>query len=206
MLSSLLTGGSLGLAGGIAPGPLTVLVLTQTLRHGTWEGARVSLAPIITDGPLLILSATVATVLVEFDLIFGVIGVIGAVFLFWLGVESFQSRGVELDALEPPQGGVIKAILTNLLNPHPYIFWVAIGGPLIAQAWENSVGAVLAFLVGFFGALCGAKVMLAVLVGRARGFFTGRIYVWAQRCMGSVMVGFSFWFLWESLVRFGLVG
>ena len=37
VLTAALTGAALGLTGGLAPGPLTALVLTQTLRHGTLQ-------------------------------------------------------------------------------------------------------------------------------------------------------------------------
>jgi threonine/homoserine/homoserine lactone efflux protein len=47
----------LGLAAGFAPGPLTLLVIRETLHHGFGAGVRVSLAPVLTDLPLIALSA-----------------------------------------------------------------------------------------------------------------------------------------------------
>ena len=46
-----------GLAGGLSPGPLTALVVGQTVRFGLREGCTVALAPVITDGPLILLAA-----------------------------------------------------------------------------------------------------------------------------------------------------
>ena len=51
------TGAVLGLAGGLTPGPLTALVMTQTLQHGVREGIKVALVPVFTDGPLVAASA-----------------------------------------------------------------------------------------------------------------------------------------------------
>ena len=44
----------LGLSGGLSPGPLTALVISQTLRFGARGGMLVALAPILTDAPLVI--------------------------------------------------------------------------------------------------------------------------------------------------------
>lgn len=203
--TALLTGAGLGLAGGAAPGPLTALVLTRTLRYGPREGMRVALAPVLTDGPLLLGSAALAHRLAEDASVFGLISLAGAGFLVYLGVESLRASPLDLDALEPPSGGVWRAVLTNLLNPHPYLFWVAVGGPLVAEAARTGPGAVAAFLIGFFGALCGAKVAMALLAGQARGWLTGRAYVWLLRGLGLTMWVFAAGFAWDALRRFGLL-
>ncbi|MFZ0611777.1 MAG: LysE family translocator, partial [Desulfobacterales bacterium] len=49
----LVTGIILGLSGGLTPGPLLTLVITETLKHGFREGAKVSLAPLLTDLPIV---------------------------------------------------------------------------------------------------------------------------------------------------------
>ena len=90
-LTAALGGAALGLTGGLAPGPLTALVMTQTLRHGTGEGVKVSLAPVITDGPLLLLGALAADWLARSAVVFAGIGLLGAGFLFFLGLESLRA-------------------------------------------------------------------------------------------------------------------
>ena len=47
---TLLTNGIiLGLSAGFAPGPLSVLVISQTIQYGTGEGVKSAFAPLITD-------------------------------------------------------------------------------------------------------------------------------------------------------------
>lgn len=199
-----LTGAGLGLAGGAAPGPLTALVLTRTLRYGRAEGIRVAMAPIITDGPLLLGSAVLARHLS--DGILAGISLAGAAFLVVLGIESLRAKPLNLHALEVPTGGVMRAVLTNLLNPHPYLFWVAVGGPLVAEASQTGTPSVLGFLAGFFGGLCGAKAAMALLAGSARGWLTGAAYVWLLRTLGVVMWVFAGGFVWGALHRLGVLG
>ena len=46
-----------GLSAGFSPGPLMALVISQTLKHGIREGAKVAVAPLITDLPIILLAA-----------------------------------------------------------------------------------------------------------------------------------------------------
>ncbi len=201
VLTASLSGAALGLAGGLAPGPLTALVITQTIRHGTAEGLKVSLAPVLTDGPLLLLGALAADWLARWDAVLGLIGLAGTGFLFWIGLESLRAGPLEVEAGAPPSGGVVRAVLTNLLNPHPYLFWVTVGGPLVATAWAESTLAAAGFLAGFFAMLCGTKAGIAVLIGGGRRWLTGPIYVWTLRGMGVVMWAFAAAFAVDSLGR-----
>jgi threonine/homoserine/homoserine lactone efflux protein len=41
-----------GLTAGFQPGPLSIIVIHQTLTYGLKSGIKACLAPIITDGPI----------------------------------------------------------------------------------------------------------------------------------------------------------
>jgi len=51
--SFFVTGTALGMGSGLTPGPLSTLAITQTLQHGPREGAKICLAPVITDLPIV---------------------------------------------------------------------------------------------------------------------------------------------------------
>jgi threonine/homoserine/homoserine lactone efflux protein len=199
-LTAAVTGFGLGLAGGLAPGPITVLVISQTLRHGPAEGAKVAVAPVLTDGPLLLASAAFATALGETDMALGLIGVVGALVLFWLGRDCMRTEELTVDE-DTEAGSLRKAFLTNLTNPHPYVFWIGVGGPLAARAWSSAYEAALAFVLAFFAALCGSKLILAWMVGRARDMLTGPAYRWTMRGLGVSLWGLAAWIGWDALQR-----
>ncbi len=192
VFADLLTGATLGAAGGLAPGPLTALVISQTLRHGTLEGSKVGVAPLVTDGPMLLASAWLATSLGAQGL--AVISLVGAVFLVWLGWHTLRSPPLSVEESQEKAGSVWKAVATNLFNPHPYVFWVTVGGPLIAQA-ESVPG----FLLGFFGTLCGSKVLIAVGVGRFRSLLVGRAWKGVMALLGVAMWVFAGFFVADAL-------
>ena len=89
----LVRGAVLGLAGGLAPGPLTALVMSETLRHGAPAGVRVACAPLISDGPVMLVSFTFAGSLAAAGPALGLVSLVGALFLVWLGYDTARATG-----------------------------------------------------------------------------------------------------------------
>ncbi|MGA5131362.1 LysE family translocator [Streptomyces olivoreticuli] len=173
-MEELALGVALGFSAGISPGPLLALVLSGTLRGGLGVGLRVAAVPLITDLPVIILSVTVLSVLPGRAVSAG--GVIGGLFLAWLAASTIhESRTAEIPAVR--EAAVIRAegrrtlrqgVLTNLLSPHPWVFWLTTGAPLLVAAWRDSPPGAGGFLLGFYALLVGSKAALALIVARAR--------------------------------------
>ena len=200
----LLSGAVLGLAGGLSPGPLTALVISQTLQYGTREGLKVALVPVCTDGPLIALGALTIASLQGLDGVLGVIGLLGACFLVWLAIETARATPPEVVVTDTSEAqSARKALVANFLNPHPYLFWFAVGGPLVAEAWGLGAGHVAAFCAGFFACLCGAKIAVATLTGRYREALLGPAYRWILRALALAMALFAAQFAHEGA---GLLG
>lgn len=199
------TGALLGASGGLAPGPLTALVVGQTLRYGFKEGAWVSIAPVLTDGPLLLAGAVFMTQVQHLEPVLGFISLCGALFLLWLAWDTATASAPNLEENPATQpGSVRKSLMTNFLNPHPYLFWFVIGGPLTAQAFQVNYACLAAFLVSFFGTLVGAKILIAFFTARLRSVLLGSAYVWTMRLLGTAMLLFAGYFGWDAGIRFGL--
>ena len=181
-------GMTLGLSGGLAPGPMTALVIAQTLRFGFKEGRTIAFAPLMTDAPLMAGSLWMVASAQSHPQVLAVIALLGAVVLFWLAWDIARAAPPSVvDVGEAPQS-VRKAILTNLLNPHAWLFWFAIGGPTLAAALAGSWAAAVAFCVGFFGCLCGVKVVLAWGVARTGDVIVGRWWQPVMRFLGAAQV------------------
>jgi len=204
MIGFLTTGTVLGLSAGIAPGPLLALVISETLRHGMKAGIRVALAPIISDLPIVALTLYLLARLSAFHIILGTISFLGGFVLLYMGYESLVTKGVNLTFQDLKPESFKKGIIVNVLNPHPYLFWVSIGGPATIKAWDQSVFAAVAFIGSFYLLLVGSKILLAVLVGRYRSFLTGRFYVYTMRILGLILLAFALLLFRDglNLVRF----
>lgn len=128
-MSYLVSGMILGLSSGLAPGPLFTLVLSETLRYGLGSGVKVAIAPVITDLPIIILTLIVISNFSGIHLIMGVISLAGALFVAYLGLETFSSTGLDDGDVLSEERSLHKGIVANLLNPHPYLFWMTVGSP-----------------------------------------------------------------------------
>lgn len=191
MLEFLSSGILLGLAAGFAPGPLLVLVISETMRHGIRAGLKVSIAPLITDVPIILVSLIVLNRLSEFKSILGSISICGALFILYLGYESLKTRGVELNVSAARASSLKKGVVTNALNPHPYIFYMTVGTPIIYRSIQQSILATLSFVGSFLLLLVGCKVILAMAVERSRTFLKGSVYIWVMRILGALLIIFS---------------
>lgn len=187
MLSFLSVGTLLGLSAGFAPGPLLTLVISETLRHDVKSGVKVALAPIITDLPIIVATLLVLAQLAGFHKALGIISLLGGFFVLFIGWESLRIKGVELAIDDTKPKSLTKGILTNALNPHPYLFWFSVGAPMIIKASDQGVLAPAAFIGGFYACLVGSKILLAILVGRSKSFLRGKAYIYTMRLLGLVL-------------------
>ena len=191
MLEFLSAGILLGLAAGFAPGPLLVLVISETLRHSIKAGIKVSIAPLVTDIPIIAISLLVLNRLANFKTILGCISIFGGLFILYLGYESLKTKGVELDLSAPGANSFRKGVITNALNPHPYVFYMTVGAPIILKGINQNIFAALLFVGTFIFFLVGSKLLLAMVVEKSRTFLKGSVYIWVMRILGILLLFFS---------------
>ena len=195
MLSFFTTGIILGLSAGFAPGPLLALVVSETLQHDIKAGAKVALAPILTDLPIILCTLYILDKLSRFYPVLGAISVLGACFILYLGIENMKTRGANFAENTGPCRSLQKGILVNALSPHPYLFWLSVGGPTTIKAMDLSLTAAISFVLSFYVLLVGTKIVLAVLVGKSRSFLQGKTYITIMRLLGIILIilaGFLF--------------
>lgn len=188
MLKSLIAGLIFGTSAGFSPGPLSTLVITQTLQHGTREGLKVALAPLMTDVPIVALSLLVLARLASFHAVLGAISFVGAAFVVYLAWKSFRARAPEVEEAPSAPRSVWKGTLVNFLSPNPYLFWLTVGAPTVISTWSQSAPAAVLFVAAFYVTLIGGKCLMAILVGRTRHFITGRAYGWVMKGLGALLL------------------
>jgi len=189
MITALASGAFLGLSCGLAPGPLLALLLAQTLRHGPREGCKVALTPLVTDAPIILVALVLAAKLAELRPLLGVVSLAGGAFVLYLAWDSFRPVPVDPEAPAEPPRSWLKGILTNLLSPHPWIFWLTVGAAILAKAITQSWLVAVAFLFGFYLLLVGSKVLVALMAGRSRDLLAGRPYRVVMRVL-AMLLGF----------------
>jgi threonine/homoserine/homoserine lactone efflux protein len=205
MMTALGTGAFLGLSCGLAPGPLLALLLAQTLRHGHREGCKIALTPLLTDAPIIFVALVLAAKLAELRSLLGIVSIAGGAFVLYLAWDSFHPVPLGAEAPAEPPRSWFKGILTNLLSPHPWLFWLTVGAAILAKAIAQSWLVAVAFLFGFYLLLVGSKVLVAIMAGRSRDLLAGRPYRVVMRVLALLLVIFAILLFREGLKLLALV-
>lgn len=181
----------LGIVAGISPGPLLPLVVTETLKYGRKEGIKLALAPLITDLPIILAAYFLIQNFAENNLLLGIISLLGALFLLLLAYENIWYKpSVKNKPIQKPRS-FQKGIVVNLLNPHPYLFWILVGAPILVNASLISSFAIVLFLAGFYVMLVGSKIVFALLTGKMKNILQQKAFVLSIRFLGIVLIVFS---------------
>ncbi len=191
-MTEFLLGLGLGLGAGLSPGPLQALVMTSTLRRGFGAGVRVAVAPLLTDAPIIALTVAVISTIPETGV--RAIAIAGGLALVAMGIwEIVRARRNSVETGEQSGGSddVLRGVVVNGLSPHPWLFWIGVGAPLLVAAWRVTPGRAVAYLAGFYLTIIGSKVAIAAVVAAGRQRLSTE---WRYRLLvagGSLLVVFG---------------
>lgn len=183
----LLPGILLGLTAGLSPGPLLTLVISETLQYGRKNGVKVSLAPLFTDLPIILVTLLVFNQLKNLNIALAFVSISGGLFLGYLGYENLKVNLSRLQAKSNKGQSLQKAVITNALNPHPYIFWLSVGGSFIVKGNTLDCGL---FLLGFYLFLVGSKISVALITNRGKSLLKSKYFVYLIRFLGFILFGY----------------
>jgi threonine/homoserine/homoserine lactone efflux protein len=188
-----------GLVAGLSPGPILTLVMAETLKFGKEEGFKVAVSPLITDSIIMILSLLALSTLAEHGVVIGLISIFGACYLVYVGLENFRIKTSKFEAVVVKKEAFKRAIITNLLNPHTYLFWISVGSPIILETLGTDASAVILFLLGFYAFLIGSMIFVALVIDRSKSLVKSKYYSYVIRVLGIVLIVFALVFLTEGL-------
>ena len=190
-MTELLLGIGLGLSAGISPGPLQTLVVTSTLRAGFGAGVRVAIAPLLTDTPIVVASVLAISSVPE-SWVRG-IAIAGGLAIVVMGIWEIAHARANSERTDDAGGAsdMLKGVIVNLLNPHPWIFWIGVGAPTLVTAWRDSPPLAIAFLAGFYTLIVGTKVVVAAIVATGGKRLSPNARYWLLVAGGALLVGFG---------------
>jgi threonine/homoserine/homoserine lactone efflux protein len=205
MTSYIILGVTLGLTAGLSPGPLLMLLISETIKQNRKAGILVACTPLITDLPIVFISIFVLQAISDYHFILGIISVLGALYLGYLAFENFRLKHFDPNIDELKSKSLRKGIITNLLNPNPYLFWMTIGAPTVLKGYRTNIFLSLCFVIGFYVFLVGSKIIIALLVDRSKALIKSSLYILLIRILGLLLLVFSLIFIKECLVHFKLL-
>jgi threonine/homoserine/homoserine lactone efflux protein len=117
----------------------------------------------------------------------GALGVVGGLYVVGLGIESLREEAVAVETDDAPDP-MRRGVLVNLLSPHPWLFWLTVGGSVVVSAWVEAPAYAALFVVTFFVAMIGTKAVVAAVVATTRRALTERGLHRAHRIAGATLL------------------
>ena len=198
-LTYLSIGAMFGLSAGLSPGPMLTLVISHTLQHNRTEGAKIAFAPLLTDLPVILITSFLFSKITQFNLVLGIISLLGGLYVSRLGYHTFRTKQISIQNPGDDPQSFKKGILTSVLNPNPWFFWLTVGIPLVFKAYAVSLLAVALFFISFYLLLVGSVVGVAVLAGHSKAFLKTKAFLWVMRILGIALLVFAAIFFYDGL-------
>lgn len=163
----LLQGIGFGLAAASQPGPFQTYIISQTLKSGWKRALPTAFAPLISDGPIILLCVFVLSQVPKW--MQRGLYIASGLFILYLAYGTYRSwknsnQTSPADEQELKQG-VLKAALMNILNPNPYIFWTLVTGPILLRGWRESPAIGIGFLAGFYLSMIAGFAAIIIVFG-----------------------------------------
>ncbi len=152
MMYYLLLGMTYAFAAAVQPGPFQSYLISQTLSKGWRRTLPAAFAPLISDGPIIVLVVILLSRIPGWFI--NVLQCVGGVYLFYLAVDALKAwRNYNMETVihsSSSRQSVMQAAVVNFLNPGPYLGWSLVMGPLLLKGWRETPVNGIALLAGFY--------------------------------------------------------
>ena len=116
-----------------------------------------------------------------------------------MAYETYTISGVNISDANTDNSSLYKGIITNLLNPNPYIYWTLVGSPFLVKAFEVETWLPLVFIFSFFLVFIFCKTITAIIVERSKTFLSSQTYLLILKILALILVGFALIFVQTGL-------
>ncbi|MBN1439096.1 MAG: LysE family translocator [Anaerolineales bacterium] len=199
MLSYILQGITYGFAAAVQPGPLQAYIILQALKNGWRRSLVYAFVPLLSDLPIIVLVVGVLAAIPHAWVT--ALQLVGGAFLLYLAWKAF--RAARHLAQNPvgegaPSRGLFQAVLINLLNPNPYLFWGLITGPILLTGWKESPANGIAMLAAFYLVMILFNALIILVVSIAHRF-NPRLRQWLMIASAIGLAAFGVYQVWMGV-------
>ncbi len=197
MLGFLILGSTYGFAAGVQPGQFQAFLINRAMAHGWRSTLPASVAPILSDAPVIALVLFVLT-RVPPTLLHG-LRAAGGVFLLYLAWSTAAAnRPAVAETLASARQTLARAAVLNLLNPNAYLGWSLVMGPLFIEAWRRGPSNAVALTAAFYATMAMVSATIVLVFASARALGTRLSH--ACVVISSVALGaFGLYQLWSGV-------
>ncbi|MBC7246584.1 MAG: LysE family transporter [Actinobacteria bacterium] len=196
-----------GLSGALMPGPLLTVTISESYRRGFVAGPLLVAGHAVLEGSLVILLMLGLDRVVGNDVFFGLVGVAGGAFLFWMGLGmAIEVRDGRLhldleDRSAVRLGPFLSGLTTSLSNPYWFMWWATFGLSWMLRSLERGVAGVVFFYTGHIMADVLWYFLVAMLVVTGKRFLSDRIYSYVILACGAFLLVLGARFVGDGLAH-----
>jgi len=185
----------ISLSGVLMPGPLFAVTLKKATKSKS-AGILIAIGHGIIEFPLMFLIFFVLSQISIPTLIQTAVGLVGGLFMIFMGVQAFRNRNKEDQSMSSlKRDSIIAGVYTTAANAGFILWWLTIGTTLILNARlfglaGFSVFAGVHWLTDFVW-----YAVVAFLIFKSQRFWTKRTHSVITLFCVAVFVGFGLYFL-----------
>jgi len=168
----LIQGIGYGFAAAAQPGPLQTYLISQSLTKGWRRALPAAFAPLISDGPIIVLCLLVLRQVPDsFKHVLYIVGGLFVLYLSYGAYKAWKNFDSNLPSTESgAQQSVLKAALVNILAPGAYIFWSLVTGPILITGWRVTPIFGIVFMLGFYITFVLCLMLVIFIFGTMQAF------------------------------------
>jgi threonine/homoserine/homoserine lactone efflux protein len=199
---------ALGFALGAAPGPVQLLILSETAKRGLEGGLRVMLGANLTLLGILVILALGFASLEPGPGVIRTLQAVGGSFLVWIGVGELRAiRDEARSTVEAPSQGAVarlgpttKGVAAVLLNPGAWVFFATTASALMANATaDGGTGAALAAAVAMAVGVSCSDLTFTILGSGGRRLFGEQGLRWIRMGLAALLVAIGVAFVTQAI-------
>ncbi|MCH8027946.1 MAG: LysE family transporter [candidate division Zixibacteria bacterium] len=172
-----------GFSGAMMPGPLLVVGISETPRHGWRTGLIISVGHAIAEiGVVLVLMLGIATFAKD-EVVSQVIGIVGGTALILMGLamgRDILKNRVSYDSIDSSQKSsrrllAGKGISATLSNPFWFVWWGTVGLSLLVDSQRLGIEGPIVFYFGHILSDFVWYTAVSIILWSGRKLFVGKV-------------------------------
>lgn len=186
------------------PGPLVTATIVGAARDGFWVGPALTLGHAIAEAAVVIALAFGLGKVLQNRLISGTIGLLGGLFLLWMGYDIAQSSwtGSVSLALTPNRsanpslwGPLATGFLVSIGNPYWILWWATVGANYVLLGMQRGSPGLGAVYFGHILSDASWLFLVSFVVATGRSFLSDAIYRGILLVCALFLVALGIYFL-----------
>jgi threonine/homoserine/homoserine lactone efflux protein len=184
----------ISLSGVMIPGPLTAATVAKGFNDKN-AGLMIGLGHGLVELPIIMLIYFGFASFITAPGVEKIIGVIGGIFLIFMGYMIMRSLGIKLgQAADLPANALLTGVVMTGANPYFYLWWATIGMALVATTAQFGIAGLLVFIVVHWLCDIGWEQFVSLTVYRTRHLWTSNARHVVFIVCAIILMGFGAWF------------